>query len=242
MSITMYQGSLDRVEQEEIIKAFLPKIKAWVLRVSHRLPANVDNDDLYSAACMGLVESLQKFDKGRSVDFHTYAERRIKGAILDALRQMDFLPRNVRTKLKNFEEKLQELTTKLGRKPNSDELVEYTNLTLDEVFNFLNLIETGQVTSLDSALDEDGDISLIDTIKSFVEGPEETVSKEQLVEKLGEIIESLPEKERLVITLYYYEELTMKEIGEVLKISESRVSQIHSEAVKKLRKKLKGVV
>ncbi|ADR18841.1 sigma-70 family RNA polymerase sigma factor [Calditerrivibrio nitroreducens] len=242
MSLALYQGSLDRIEQEEIVKEFLPKIKVWVLRVSNRLPANVDNDELYSAACMGLVESLQKFDKGRSVDFYSYAERRIKGAILDALRQMDFLPRNVRTKLKQFEEKLQELTVKLGRKPNTDEIVEYTNLSQEDVFNFLNLIETGQLTSLDTSLDEDGDISLLDTIKSFVEGPEDSAIKEQLISKLGEIIDSLPDKEKLVITLYYYEELTMKEIGEVLKISESRVSQIHSEAVKKLKRKLKGVL
>lgn len=242
MSLALYQGSLDRIEQEEIVKEFLPKIKVWVLRVSNRLPANVDNDELYSAACMGLVESLQKFDKGRSVDFYSYAERRIKGAILDALRQMDFLPRNVRTKLKQFEEKLQELTVKLGRKPNTDEIVEYTNLSQEDVFNFLNLIETGQLTSLDTSLDEDGDISLLDTIKSFVESPEDTAIKEQLINKLGEIIDSLPDKEKLVITLYYYEELTMKEIGEVLKISESRVSQIHSEAVKKLKRKLKGVL
>lgn len=242
MSLALYQGSLDRIEQEEIVKEFLPKIKVWVLRVSNRLPANVDNDELYSAACMGLVESLQKFDKGRSVDFYSYAERRIKGAILDALRQMDFLPRNVRTKLKQFEEKLQELTVKLGRKPNTDEIVEYTNLSQEDVFNFLNLIETGQLTSLDTSLDEDGDISLLDTIKSFVEGPEDSAIKEQLINKLGEIIDSLPDKEKLVITLYYYEELTMKEIGEVLKISESRVSQIHSEAVKTLKRKLKGVL
>ncbi|MGB9731418.1 MULTISPECIES: sigma-70 family RNA polymerase sigma factor [Calditerrivibrio] len=242
MSLALYQGSLDRIEQEEIVKEFLPKIKVWVLRVSNRLPANVDSDELYSAACMGLVESLQKFDKGRSVDFYSYAERRIKGAILDALRQMDFLPRNVRTKLKQFEEKLQELTFKLGRKPNTDEIMEYTNLSQEDVFNFLNLIETGQLTSLDTSLDEDGDISLLDTIKSFVEGPEDSTIKEQLINKLGEIIDSLPDKEKLVITLYYYEELTMKEIGEVLKISESRVSQIHSEAVKKLKRKLKGVL
>jgi len=90
MSISVYQGGLDRFEQEEIVRDFLPKIKAWVLRISGRLPANVDTDDLYSAACMGLVESMQRFDKGRNVDFQMYAERRIKGAILDALRQLDF--------------------------------------------------------------------------------------------------------------------------------------------------------
>ncbi|MCA1932504.1 MAG: FliA/WhiG family RNA polymerase sigma factor [Calditerrivibrio sp.] len=241
MSISVYQGNLDRIEQDEIVKSFLPKIKAWVIRFSGRLPANVDIDDLYSAACMGLVESLQKFDKGRNVDFHTYAERRIKGSILDALRQMDFLPRNVRTKLKNFESKYNELTGKLGRKPSLEEVSEYSNLTLDEVFNFFSLIETGQLASLDSSLDEGGDLTLIDTIKSYIDGPEETVTNEQLINKLGSMIDELGEKERLVITLYYFEELTMKEIGEVLGISESRVSQIHSETVKKLRKKLKGV-
>lgn len=241
MSISVYQGNLDRIEQDEIVKNFLPKIKAWVIRFSGRLPANVDIDDLYSAACMGLVESLQKFDKGRNVDFYTYAERRIKGSILDALRQMDFLPRNVRTKLKNFEVKYNELTGKLGRKPSPEELSEYSNLSLDEVFNSLYLIETGQLASLDSSLDEGGDLTLIDTIKSYVDGPEETVTNEQLITRLGSIIDELAEKEKLVITLYYFEELTMKEIGEVLGISESRVSQIHSETVKKLRKKLKGV-
>jgi len=109
------------------------------------------------------------------------------------------------------------------------------------VANFLNLIETGQLASLDSFIDDDNDLTLIDTIKSYVSSPEEMVSKEQIIEKLGMLIDELSEKERLVITLYYYEELTMKEIGEVLRISESRVSQIHSETVKKLRKRLKGV-
>ncbi|MCX8083382.1 MAG: FliA/WhiG family RNA polymerase sigma factor [Calditerrivibrio sp.] len=242
MSLSTYHGSLDKVEQEEIIKEFLPKIKSWVVKISSRLPSNVDNDDLYSAACMGLVEALQKFDKGRNTDFNTYAERRIKGAILDALRQMDFLPRNVRTKLKQFEEKLNELTTKLGRKPTSDELVNFTGLSFDDVYNFLNLMESGQMASLDSTIDEDGDLSLMDTIRSVIDGPEDVVSREQLISKLGEVIESLPQKERLVITLYYYEDLTMKEIGSVLEISESRVSQIHSEALKKIKKKIKGVV
>jgi len=241
MSISVYQGGLDRFEQEEIVRDFLPKIKAWVLRISGRLPANVDTDDLYSAACMGLVESMQRFDKGRNVDFQMYAERRIKGAILDALRQLDFLPRNVRTKLKAFEEKYNELTSKLGRKPVLDEIVDYVQMPVEKVANFLNLIETGQLASLDSFIDDDNDLTLIDTIKSYVSSPEEMVSKEQIIEKLGMLIDELSEKERLVITLYYYEELTMKEIGEVLRISESRVSQIHSETVKKLRKRLKGV-
>jgi len=151
------------------------------------------------------------------------------------------LPRNVRTKLKAFEEKYNELTSKLGRKPVLDEIVDYVQMPVEKVANFLNLIETGQLASLDSFIDDDNDLTLIDTIKSYVSSPEEMVSKEQIIEKLGMLIDELSEKERLVITLYYYEELTMKEIGEVLRISESRVSQIHSETVKKLRKRLKGV-
>ncbi|MEF3255627.1 MAG: FliA/WhiG family RNA polymerase sigma factor [Deferribacterales bacterium] len=241
MSISVYQGSFDRIEQEEIIKQFLPKIKAWVQRIGGRLPDTVDLDDLYSAACMGLVEALQKFDKGRNVEFSSYAERRIKGAILDALRQLDFLPRNVRTKLKNFEERYNELVGKLGRKPTVDEIAEDSGLTFDEIYNYLHLIETGQLASLDVFLDEDGDLTLVDTIKSFIEGPEDKVATEQLINRLGELIEGLKEKERLIITLYYYEELTMKEIGEILDLSESRVSQIHSDVIKRLKKKLKGV-
>ncbi|MBZ4672641.1 MAG: polymerase, sigma 28 subunit, SigD/FliA/WhiG [Deferribacteraceae bacterium] len=241
--MTGYDKYLDKISAEDqnaLAEEFIPKIKSWVIRISHTLPSSVDIDELYSAACLGLVESFKRFDKSRNVEFKAFAERRIKGAILDALRQMDVLPRNLRTKVKSLETKIAELSTKLGRKPNAEELAEYTNLELDEVFYLLQVLENNQVISLNNSVGDDNETDLVDFIKGTFLNPEEALEKEELIGLLSDAIDKLNEKEKAVITLYYYEELTMKEIGEVLNITESRTSQIHSAAVAKLKKRLKG--
>jgi len=228
-----------REEKDKIIVEFMPRIKSWVLRISTTLPDSVDIDDLYSSACLGLIESLERFDKDRNVNFYTYGERRIKGAILDTLRNLDYLPRNVRTRLKQLERHIENHYRTAGEKPKVEEIVNNSDFSEQEVYKLLELMENDKILSLDETVGPEGDTNLVDFIKSTGLTPEDETMKGHLVEKLGAEIDSLNEKEKYVVSLYYYEELTMKEIAEVLGITESRVSQIHSAATSKLKKKLK---
>lgn len=232
-------NKFSREEKEKIIIEFLPKIKSWVLRISTTLPDSVDVDDLYSSACLGLIESLERFDKDRNVNFYTFGERRIKGAILDTLRNLDFLPRNVRTRLKQLERHMDSHYRKSGQKPSIEQITENSDFTESEVLRLQELMENDKVLSLDETVGPEGDATLVDFIKFNGLTPEDETMRNRLVEKLGEEIDSLSEKEKYVVSLYYYEELTMKEIAEVLGITESRVSQIHSAAAIKLQKKLR---
>ncbi len=229
-------------QKEDLTKEFIPRIKSWVLKIYGTLPDSVDIDDLFSAACMGFVESLNRYDKSKNVEFYSYAERRIKGAILDALRQMDFLPRNLRNKVKDLENKIADLSTKLGRKPSVDEISEHTGVEKQDIYKLLAVIENGNIASLDASAGEDSSITLVDLLKSNFATPDENIEKEELINNLGKAIEGLSEKERMVVTLYYYEDLTMKEVGSVLDITESRISQIHSSAMQKLKRKLEDIV
>lgn len=228
-----------RDEKDKIITEFMPKIKSWVLRISATLPDSVDVDDLYSSACLGLIESLERFDKDRNVNFYTFGERRIKGAILDTLRNLDYLPRNVRTRLKQLERHIENHYRTAGEKPTVEEIVGNSDFSEQEVYKLLELMENDKILSLDETVGPEGDTNLVDFIKSAGLTPEDETLKGRLVERLGEEIDALGEKEKYVVSLYYYEELTMKEIAEVLGITESRVSQIHSAATLKLKKKLK---
>ncbi len=227
-------------EKNDIVTEFLPKIKSWTIRLKGTLPDSVDVDDLYSAASIGLIEAMERFDKSRNVAFSTYAERRIKGAILDSLRNLDFLPRNVRARLKALESAIAELSSKLGRHPTVDEIVENTDFDKEDVYKLQNLKEHDKMLSLDETVGDD-DSNLIDLIKSTDLTPEDELMKVKLTERLASEIDKLSDKERQVVSLYYYEELTMKETAEVLGVTESRVSQIHTSAMQKLKRRLKDL-
>lgn len=226
-------------EREEIIAEFMPRIKSWVIRMSASLPDSVDLDDLFSSACVGLIESMDRFDKDRNVNFYTFAERRIKGSILDTLRGLDFLPRNVRTRLKQLDAFIEKTYRESGVRPSVEEIVASGEFEEKEVHRLLELQDNDKLLSLDETVGSEGESSLIEFIKSTGLSPEDETVKNRLIERLGEEIDALPEKEKYAVTLYYYEELTMKEIAEVLNITESRVSQIHSAAVNKLKRRLK---
>ncbi|MGA1847024.1 sigma-70 family RNA polymerase sigma factor [Deferribacter abyssi] len=234
-----YKVNNSYLNQEELINEFIPRIKSWVIRAVSALPDSVDVDEIYSAACYGFVEALNRYDKSKGVDFKVYAERRIKGAILDCLRSLDNLSRGMRSKVKDLEEKVARLSTKLGRKPTVEEIVKEYRMEEDEVNKLLELIENSDTASLDTVVGDDENSSLVDFIKSDILTPEENIEKQELINILSKEIENLKEKERLIVTLYYYEELTMKEIGAVLGISESRVCQIHNNVVNKLKRRIK---
>ncbi len=228
-------------EKQSIVAEFLPKIKSWTIRLKGTLPDSVDVDDLFSAASIGLIESMDRFDKSRNVSFSTYAERRIKGAILDSLRNLDFLPRNVRSRLKALDAAVNELSGKLGRKPTVQEIIDNTEYNEEDIYRLMGLQENEKMLSLDETVGDSDETSLVDFVRSAGLTPEDEVMKNNLTERMAEEIDKLSEKERQVITLYYYEELTMKEVAEVLDITESRVSQIHTSAVQKLKRRLKDI-
>lgn len=228
-------------EKQNIVAEFLPKIKSWTIRLKGTLPDSVDVDDLFSAASIGLIESMDRFDKSRNVSFSTYAERRIKGAILDSLRNLDFLPRNVRTRLKALDAAVNELSGKLGRKPTVQEIIDNTEYNEEDIYRLMGLQENEKMLSLDETVGDGEETSLVDFVRSTGLTPEDEVMKNNLTERMAEEIDKLSEKERQVVTLYYYEELTMKEVAEVLDITESRVSQIHTSAMQKLKRRLKDI-
>ncbi len=228
-------------EKQNIVAEFLPKIKSWTIRLKGTLPDSVDVDDLFSAASIGLIESMDRFDKSRNVSFSTYAERRIKGAILDSLRNLDFLPRNVRTRLKALDAAVNELAGKLGRKPTVQEIIDNTEYNEEDIYRLMGLQENEKMLSLDETVGDSEETSLVDFVRSKGLTPEDEVMKNNLTERMAEEIDKLSEKERQVVTLYYYEELTMKEVAEVLDITESRVSQIHTSAMQKLKRRLKDI-
>lgn len=231
--------SLSEEEKNRIIDRFLPKIKYWVLRFKGFLPGIVDIDELYSAAYLGLVEALNNYVQAKASTFDLYAERRIKGSILDALRKLDHLPRNVRTNLKKLEKDIAALSKKLGRKPTYEEIVVHTEHDIKFLDKYLYILENEHVNSLDVSISDEANTNLVDLVKSYIDSPDVIYEKSELITFLGKQIDLLPEKERLVIILYYYEELTMKEIGAIMDITESRISQLHSSAINKLNKGLK---
>lgn len=227
-------------EKNKIIDRFLVKIKYWVLRIKGSLPESVDIDELYSAAYLGLIEAINNYVQSKASTFDVYAEKRIKGAILDALRKLDHLPRNVRTELKKLEEDIAKLAKQIGRKPTYEEILEYTGYEKKVLDKYLTILENEHINSLDASVFDESGANLVDLVKSYIDTPEAIYEKKELIKFLGQKIDLLPEKERLVIVLYYYEELTMKEIGIIMEITESRVSQLHSTAVNKLKRSLEN--
>jgi RNA polymerase sigma factor for flagellar operon FliA len=239
-----YRRTHDRAVRDRLILTYAPLVKFVAGRLGASLPAHVDEQDLVSYGLLGLIGAIERFDPDREIKFETYAIARIKGAIIDELRSLDWVPRSVRTRAREIERAIAELERTLLRAPTDAEIAAKVGITERELED--SLAEIGR-TSM-AALDEiwtpstGGDqIALIDTIED-TSGPDPEFSLEQteMREALGEAIARLPEREKLVVTLYYYEELTLREIGEVLGVTESRVSQLHTKAVLRLKARLSG--
>ncbi|MFQ5717247.1 MAG: FliA/WhiG family RNA polymerase sigma factor [Nitrospinales bacterium] len=231
---------------EQVITEYAPMIKYVANRIALRLPPHIEVDDLISVGVLGLIDAIKKFDPNRGAKFKTYAEFRVRGAILDELRAMDWVPRSVRQKAASLEGVCHQLRAKLGRMPTDEEVAEKMGLSLDEFFETLNQTQSMPILSLEDlgfSKDERDQKNLLDCLAGKSDAdPQTQLRLNELKRVIAKAIDSLPEKERLMISLYYYEELTMREIGEVLGITESRVSQIHSKAVFKLRAKLKTAI
>ncbi|MBT3516638.1 MAG: FliA/WhiG family RNA polymerase sigma factor [Nitrospina sp.] len=232
--------------REEVIKRYSPMIKYVANRIAMRLPPHIEVDDLISVGVLGLMDAISKYDSTRGAKFKTYAEFRVRGAILDELRSLDWVPRSIRQKASQVDKVVQELQAKLSRSPEDEEVAKEMGLSLDQFHDTLNETKSMPVFSLEDlglAKDSGEQQSLLDCLAGKADAdPQTQIRLVELKEIIAKAIDGLPEKERLMVSLYYYEELTMKEIGAVLEITESRVSQIHSKAVYRLRTKLKAII
>ena len=242
-----YKQNKDQATRDRLILTYAPLVKYVAGRLGSGLPAHVDENDLVSYGLLGLIGAIERFDPDRDIKFETYAIARIKGSIIDELRAMDWVPRSVRSRARDIERAIGELERKLHRAPTDEEISEKLGITTDDLNDSLSEIGRSSIAALDelwtvSSSSGGGDqVALIDTIED-TQGPEpqSELAQTELKEALGEAIARLPEREKLVVTLYYYEELTLREIGEVLGVTESRVSQLHTKAILRLKARLAG--
>jgi len=226
--------------RDQMIVEHLPTVRFLARRIHERLPAHVEMEDLVSAGIVGLIDAFSKFDHTKKVQFKSYAQFRIRGAILDSLRLMDWSPRELRRKGRSVEEATRAVTHRVGRAPMEQEIAKEMELSLDEYQKLLGELKGLEIGSLHAERNEDsGDEELAYVPASPEETPLFRCLEGEMKQRLADAIEELPEKERLVLTLYYFEELTMKEIGLTLGVVESRISQIHSSAVVRMRAALK---
>ena len=239
-----YRKSGDQDLRDRLILTYAPLVKFVAGRVGASLPAHVDEQDLVSYGLLGLIGAIERFDPSREIKFETFAMARIRGAIIDELRSLDWVPRSVRTRARQIERAIATLEKELMRAPTDDEIAKKLGVTEDELDTSLLEISRSSVAALDELWSPAGggdSIALIDTIEDESgPDPEVTLELSEVKEALGEAISDLPEREKLVVTLYYYEELTLREIGEVLGVTESRVSQLHTKAILRLKAHLSG--
>lgn len=226
--------------KRKIMEKYIGLVRYVIKRLNMIAPDLLDERDLLNIGILGLSEAIDRFDYKKGVKFETYAIPRVKGMILDELRKIDWAPRSLREKSKQLKEVIHQLENELGREVSSTEILKNISLTEKEYGELSNAINNSVIVSLDKPMNGEANGNLYDMISSEeVEDPFEQTHTTQMKEILIEAIEKLPEKQRLVIALYYYEELTFKEIGNLLKVSESRVSQIHSEVLQKLRQEIR---
>jgi len=229
-------------ERDALLMEHLPTVRYVARRIHERLPQHVDLDDLVSAGVVGLIDAFSKFDRNKKVQFKSYAQFRIRGAILDSLRTLDWSPRELRRKGRAVEEAIRAVTQRVGRAPLEQEIAREMGLSLADYQQLLGDLKGLEIGSLHIERSEDsGDEELAYVPGAPEEDPLFRCLKGEMKQRLADAIDELPEKERMVLTLYYYEDLTMKEIGLTLGVVESRVSQIHSSAVARLRAALAGL-
>ncbi len=229
----------DRDNREQIIKDYVPLVKFVAHRIASRLPSHVELDDLINSGILGLMDAIEKFEPARNIKFKTYAELRIKGAILDGLRDLDWVPRSLRRKKKDIEGAYHMLEQQMGRAATDEEVAGHLGVPLEELHKNLDELK-GVTLGTFVEVGEDGEG---ESLISFVpdpdaEDPHQIFQSSEIKDILRDAMEVLPKKEKFVVQLYYFDELTMKEIGTLLNITESRVSQVHTKAMLRLRGKL----
>jgi RNA polymerase sigma factor for flagellar operon FliA len=240
-----YKATGDERARERLVVAYSPLVKYVAGRMGSALPAHVEEADLISYGLGGLIAAIERFDPGRDIRFETYAMARIRGAIIDELRTLDWVPRSVRARAREFERVNTKLEARLHRAPTDEEMASELEISLEELQDTLLAITNSTIVALDelwTVSDSTGDqVSLLDTLADdAAEDPQALVERSGFRDRVADAIVALPEREKMVIALYYYENLTLREIGEILGVTESRVSQLHTKAVLRLRSKLVG--
>lgn len=234
----MYQANRTSELREQIILEYSPLVKVVAGRLSIYLGYNVEYEDLVSYGIFGLIDAIDKFDTDKEVKFETYASLRIRGAILDQIRKMDWIPRTVRQKQKKIDEAIKKIEMETGKTALEQDIAQELGLSGEELSEWQSQLKITNVVSLNEFMEQGSEPVMDARNNSHFIQPEERVQETELKEKLNEAIKQLTEKERKVILLYYYEDLTLKEISKILTVSESRVSQLHTKALAKMQKSL----
>ena len=232
-----YAGNRSPEVREKIILEYAPLVKVVAGRLSMYLGYNVEYEDLVSYGIFGLIDAIDKFDCLKDVKFETYASLRIRGAILDQIRKMDWIPRTIRQKQKRIDAAIKEIEAQYGRSATDEEIAKRLGITDDEYLDWQSQMKITNVVSLNEFLEQGSEVSneAGSTRSSTFDSPEEILEREELKKMLAQALELLTEKERKVVLLYYYEDLTLKEISNILEVSESRISQLHTRALQKMR-------
>ena len=240
-----YKKKKDPLIRESFIKQYAPLVKYVAGKVAATMPHSVDFDDLVGFGVFGLIDAIDKFDPDKNVKFKTYAVTRIRGAIFDELRSIDWVPRSVRQKSKEIEEAIVETEAKLGRPATDAEIAGSMGMSDSEFAKTLLKVSGTSILSLSDVwytADDSDKVSIGDSIESPSSmNPDAIIEREEIKRVIVQSIQELPDKEKKVLVLYYYEDLTLKEIGKVLEVTESRISQLHTKAILRLRAKLTNV-
>ncbi len=241
----LYRDSKNPEIREMLVKQYAPLVKYVAGKVAVGMPHNVEFDDLVGYGVFGLFDAIEKFDPDKHVKFKTYAVTRIRGAIFDELRSIDWVPRSVRQKTREIEESVRRLEASLGRAATDAEIARDLGITTRELEKLMLKISGTSILSLNDVWytgDDNDKVSIADSIESPQSlNPDVIVEKDEIKRVIVQAIQELPEKEKTVLVLYYYEDLTLKEIGQVLEVTESRVSQLHTKAIMRLRAKLTNI-
>ena len=235
-------AKMDKRDRDELIMKYAPLVKNIVLRMAAKLPIDrADKEDLINVGIIGLMNAMEKYDSKRNVQFETYARFRIRGSVLDELRARDWVPRSTRSKDNRLEEAFSELQQELSRAPDESELASYLGITLDEYYSLLDEVKSVSIVNQEDLHPDYLEKYQCEEVMGAIDrnSPLNHLTNRELMTGLKDAIDALPKNEKLVLSLYYYEELTMKEIGKVIDLTESRVCQIHAQATLRLRSAIK---
>jgi len=233
-----YSATKSAALRENLIIEYAPLVKLVAGRLLMHVGQYVDFEDLTSYGIFGLIDAIDKYDPGKGIKFETYASIRIRGAIIDSIRKLDWVPRSLRAKNKQLEQVFADLTVELGREPKDEEVADKLSISLQEAQELIRKSAVVSLVSLDDYLEQNHDGGVFNLSLNQMDNPENSIEAMETKQALADAIDQLSDKEKKVITLYYFEELTLKEISAVLGVSESRVSQIHTKAILVLKAKL----
>ena len=242
--LNTYKKMSETQSRDEMVKKHLSLVSFIASRLAIGLPDWIDKRDLISSGVVGLIDAVNNFDPSRGIKFETYAKTRIRGAIIDELRSLDWIPRSTRAKSREIERCIAELAKMLKRFPTDEEIADELGWDMEKYYKTLSQVSVTTLLSLDEMIgttSSGAPVKRMDIVIGDDKSPLESITRQELLDTVVEILGGLSEQERLVIALYYYEELTLKEIGMVMKVTESRVSQVHTTAIFKLRAKLHSV-